>query len=213
VEFITNFYVFLASVMLISLSGVLMPGPLVAVTVEKAAKSKAAGLLISLGHGVVEFPLMFIIYFWLSNFAIPKILTIAIGLIGGLAMMLMGFQTFRNRKMTQDKHFHSNKATLAIGIWTTAANAGFILWWLTIGTALILNAQQFGLVGFSVFAVVHWLCDFAVYTAIAFAIFKSRRFWNEKVNSAIFLFCFAVFIGFGAWFFSSALWSLVTTFS
>jgi threonine/homoserine/homoserine lactone efflux protein len=199
--------------MLISLSGVLMPGPLVAVTVEKAAKSKAAGLLISLGHGVVEFPLMFIIYFWLSNFAIPKILTIAIGLIGGLAMMLMGFQTFRNRKMTQDKHFHSNKATLAIGIWTTAANAGFILWWLTIGTALILNAQQFGLVGFSVFAVVHWLCDFAVYTAIAFAIFKSRRFWNEKVNSAIFLFCFAVFIGFGAWFFSSALWSLVTTFS
>ena len=212
-EFITNFYVFLASVMLISLSGVLMPGPLVAVTVEKAAKSKAAGLLISLGHGVVEFPLMFIIYFWLSNFAIPKILTIAIGLIGGLAMMLMGFQTFRNRKMTQDKHFHSNKATLAIGIWTTAANAGFILWWLTIGTALILNAQQFGLVGFSVFAVVHWLCDFAVYTAIAFAIFKSRRFWNEKVNSAIFLFCFAVFIGFGAWFFSSALWSLVTTFS
>jgi len=213
VEFITNFYVFLASVMLISLSGVLMPGPLVAVTIEKAAKSKAAGLLISLGHGVVEFPLMFIIYFWLSNFAIPKILTIAIGLIGGLAMMLMGFQTFRNRKMTQDKHFHSNKATLAIGIWTTAANAGFILWWLTIGTALILNAQQFGLVGFSVFAVVHWLCDFAVYTAIAFAIFKSRRFWNEKVNSAIFLFCFAVFIGFGAWFFSSALWSLVTTFS
>ena len=212
-EFITNFYVFLASVMLISLSGVLMPGPLVAVTVEKAAKSKAAGLLISLGHGVVEFPLMFIIYFWLSNFAIPKILTIVIGLIGGLAMMLMGFQTFRNRKMTQDKHFHSNKATLAIGIWTTAANAGFILWWLTIGTALILNAQQFGLVGFSVFAVVHWLCDFAVYTAIAFAIFKSRRFWNEKVNSAIFLFCFAVFIGFGAWFFSSALWSLVTTFS
>ena len=212
-EFITNFYVFLASVMLISLSGVLMPGPLVAVTIEKAAKSKAAGLLISLGHGVVEFPLMFIIYFWLSNFAIPKILTIAIGLIGGLAMMLMGFQTFRNRKMTQDKHFHSNKATLAIGIWTTAANAGFILWWLTIGTALILNAQQFGLVGFSVFAVVHWLCDFAVYTAIAFAIFKSRRFWNEKVNSAIFLFCFAVFIGFGAWFFSSALWSLVTTFS
>ena len=212
-EFITNFYVFLASVMLISLSGVLMPGPLVAVTIEKAAKSKAAGLLISLGHGVVEFPLMFIIYFWLSNFAIPKILTIAIGLIGGLAMMLMGFQTFRNRKMTQDKHFHSNKATLAIGIWTTAANAGFILWWLTIGTALILNAQQFGLVGFSVFAVVHWLCDFAVYTAVAFAIFKSRRFWNEKVNITIFLFCFAVFIGFGAWFFSSALWSLVTTFS
>jgi len=213
VEFITNFYVFLASVMLISLSGVLMPGPLFAVTIEKAAKSKAAGLLISLGHGVVEFPLMFIIYFWLSNFAVPRIVTIAIGLIGGLAMMFMGIQTFRNRKMARNKYFHSKKDTLAAGIWTTAANAGFILWWLTIGTALILNAQQFGFVGFSVFAVIHWLCDFAVYSIVAFAVFKSRRFWNEKVNSAIFLFCFAVFIGFGAWFFSASLWSLIITFN
>jgi len=213
VELITNFYVFLGSVTLISLSGVLMPGPLFAVTIEKAAKSKAAGLLISLGHGVVEFPLMFIIYFWLSNFAVPRIVTIAIGLIGGLAMMFMGIQTFRNRKMARNKYFHSKKDTLAAGIWTTAANAGFILWWLTIGTALILNAQQFGFVGFSVFAVIHWLCDFAVYSIVAFAVFKSRRFWNEKVQSAIFFFCFAVFVGFGAWFFSSSLWSLITTFN
>ena len=212
-EFITNFYVFLASVMLISLSGVLMPGPLFAVTIEKAAKSKAAGLLISLGHGVVEFPLMFIIYFWLSNFAVPRIVTIAIGLIGGLVMMFMGIQTFRNRKMVQNRYFHSKKDTLAAGIWTTAANAGFILWWLTIGTALILNAQQFGFVGFSVFAVIHWLCDFAVYSIVAFAVFKSRPFWNEKVHGAILFFCFAVFVGFGGWFFSSSLWSLITTFN
>ena len=44
-EFITDFYLFLASVLLISLSGVLMPGPLFAVTIRKAAKSKSAGAL------------------------------------------------------------------------------------------------------------------------------------------------------------------------
>ena len=38
---------FLASVLLISLSGVLMPGPLFAVTIKKAAKSKIAGALIA----------------------------------------------------------------------------------------------------------------------------------------------------------------------
>lgn len=211
-EFITNFYLFLASVMLISLSGVLMPGPLFAVTLEKAARSKTAGLLISLGHGIVEFPLMFIIYFWLSNFTIPEVVTIGIGLAGGLAMIIMGVQTFRNRRKTEGKYVHNNRDTLTAGIWTTATNAGFILWWITIGTALIINAQQFGLLGFSVFAVVHWLCDFTWYTVMAFAIFKSRRFWNEKVHSAIFLFCFAVFIGFGAWFFSSALWSFIAIF-
>ena len=71
-EYISNFYVFLGSVMLISLSGVLMPGPLFAVTIQKSAKSKIAGALIAVGHGLVEFPLMFLIYFLLSQFAIPN---------------------------------------------------------------------------------------------------------------------------------------------
>jgi threonine/homoserine/homoserine lactone efflux protein len=208
-EFITSFYLFLVSVVLISLSGVLLPGPLFAATMEKAAKRKTAGLLIAVGHGIVEFPLMFLIYFWLSQFVIPDVVPITVGLIGGLLMIYMGFQTFRNRNKNNQKYASPKKDSLVAGIWTTAANAGFILWWLTIGTTLILNAQIFGLLGFSVFAVVHWLCDFVWYTVVAFIIFKSRRFWNEKVHTAIFIFCFAVFVGFGAWFFSAALWSAI----
>ena len=203
-EFITNFYLFLFSVVLISLSGVLLPGPLFAATMEKAAKRKTAGLLIAVGHGIVEFPLMFLIYFWLSQFVIPDVVPVTVGLVGGLLMIYMGFQTFRNRNKNNQKYASPKKDSLVAGIWTTAANAGFILWWLTIGTTLILNAQIFGLLGFSVFAVVHWLCDFVWYTVVAFIIFKSRRFWNEKVHTAIFIFCFAVFVGFGAWFFSAA---------
>jgi threonine/homoserine/homoserine lactone efflux protein len=210
VEFITNFYVFLASVVLISLSGVLLPGPLFAVTLEKAAKSKTAGLLIAFGHGIVEFPLMFLIYYWLSNFAIPDAVPIAVGLVGGLVMMFMSVQTFRNRKKTEEKYFHTTKDSLLAGIWTTAANAGFVIWWITIGTTLIINAELFGLVGFSVFAVVHWLCDFFWYSIVAFAVFKSRRFWSEKVHGGIFIFCFVIFVGFGAWFFGSALWSALS---
>jgi threonine/homoserine/homoserine lactone efflux protein len=205
-EFITDFYLFLASVVLISLSGVMMPGPLFAVTIEKASKRKNAGLLISAGHGIVEFPLMFLIYYGLTQFVIPDIVQITVGLIGGLLMMYMGVQTFRNRKKTNEKPEGTKQDSLISGIWTTAANAGFILWWLTIGTALIMNARIFGLLGFSVFAVVHWLCDFSWYTVVAVLIFKSRRFWTESVHKAIFIFCFAVLVGFGIWFFSSALW-------
>ena len=211
-EFITNFYLFLTSVVLISLSGVLLPGPLFAVTMEKAAKRKTAGLLIAVGHGIVEFPLMFFIYFWLSQFAIPDAVPMAVGVVGGLLMMYMGVNTFRNRHKADQKVEVPRQESLLAGIWTTAVNPGFILWWITIGTALILNAQIFGLLGFSVFAVVHWLCDFVWYAVVAFVIFKSRRFWTEKVHTGIFIFCFAVFVGFGAWFFSSALWSAISTF-
>jgi threonine/homoserine/homoserine lactone efflux protein len=95
------------------------------------------------------------------------------------------------------------------GVWTTAVNAGFILWWLTIGTTLILNAKLFGLIGFSVFAGVHWLTDFIWYTMVAVLIFKSQQFWTACVHNGIALFCVAVFIGFGAYFMGSALWSLL----
>lgn len=211
--FTAEFYLFLASVVLISLTGVMMPGPLFAVTIEKAAKRKTAGLLISIGHGIVEFPIMFLIYFGIEHIVASEILQtvqITVGLLGGVLMMFMGVQMFRNRNKTTEKIENPKQESLIAGIWTTAANAGFILWWLTIGTTLVITARSFGLLAFSVFAVVHWLCDFLWYTVVAFLIFKSQRFWTKRVNQAILIFCFTVLIGFGVWFFSSALWSAIT---
>jgi threonine/homoserine/homoserine lactone efflux protein len=208
-EFITDFYLFLASVLLISLSGVLLPGPLFAVTIKKASKNKVAGALIAIGHGIVEFPLMFLIFFVLSQIEIPNIVQIAVGIVGGFFMIFMGLQAYRKRHRQEGTIVELNKDSVLAGIWTTAANAGFILWWLTIGTTLILNAKLFGLLGFSVFAGVHWLVDFSWSTVVALLIFKSQRFWTQRTRMAITLFCVAVFIGFGVYFMGSSLWSLL----
>ena len=191
-----------------------MPGPLFAVTIEKASKRKTAGALIAVGHGIIEFPLMFAIFFVLSQFEIPSFVQVAVGVVGGLLMILMGFRTFRNRNKTEEVPASSRRESVLAGIYTTAVNAGFILWWLTIGTTLILNTQLFGLIGFSLFAGVHWLCDLSFYTVIALAIFKSQQLWSQRWNQGlrrgITLFCVAVFIGFGAYFMGSALLSMFT---
>jgi threonine/homoserine/homoserine lactone efflux protein len=208
-EFITDFYLFLASVLLISLSGVLMPGPLFAVTIKKASKSKVAGALIAVGHGIVEFPLMFLIFLVLSQFEIPSVVQASVGIVGGILMVFMGLQAYRKRHMQEDTNVNLKKDSVLAGVWTTAANAGFILWWLTIGTTLILNAKLFGLLGFSIFAGVHWLVDFLWYTVVALLIFKSQRFWKQRTQMGITLFCVAVFIGFGTYFIGSSLWSLL----
>ncbi len=207
-DFISNFYLFLGSVLLISLSGVLMPGPLFAMTIKKASKSKIAGALIAVGHGIVEFPLMFAIFFVLSQFQLPSAVQVAVGLIGGGLMVFMGIQAFRNRHKQDDTTISVKRESVLAGVYTTAANAGFILWWLTIGTTLILNAQLFGLAGFTIFAGVHWSTDFLWYAVVGFLIFKSQRFWNDRLRMGITLFCVAVFVGFGAYFMGSALWSL-----
>jgi len=193
------------------MSGVLLPGPLFAVTIEKASKQKTAGALIAIGHGIVEFPLMFLIFFLLSEFAIPWFIQAGVGIVGGLALIFMGVQTFRNRNRTDTTCVDSRQESIVAGLKTTAANPAFILWWLTIGTALILNAKTFGFVRFSMFAGLHWLCDFAWYTVVAFLIFKSHKFWTARVNQAIMFFCVTILVGFGAWFFASGLWQTITT--
>jgi threonine/homoserine/homoserine lactone efflux protein len=208
-ELITDFYLFLVSVLLISLSGVLIPGPLFAVTIKKASKSKAAGAMIAVGHGIVEFPLIFLIFFVLSQFEIPSVVQIAVGIVGGFFMIFMGLQAYRKRHMQEEANVDLKKDSVFAGIWTTVANAGFILWWLTIGTTLILNAKLFGLLGFSVFAGVHWLVDFSWYTVVTLLIFKSQRFWTQRTRMGITFFCVTVFIGFGAYFMCSSLWSLL----
>jgi threonine/homoserine/homoserine lactone efflux protein len=207
-EYIMNFYLFLASVMLISLSGVLLPGPLFAVTLNKASKSKISGFFIAVGHGIVEFPLMFLIFFVLSKFEIPSYVQVTVGIVGGTLMIFMGLQTIRNRHKNKENLTALKRDSLLAGIWTTAANAGFILWWLTIGTTLILNAKQFGLAGFSVFAGVHWSIDFFWYTIVGLTVFKTQRFWTDRIRQAITFFCVVVFVGFGAYFLGSALLSI-----
>ena len=59
---------FLFSVIVISLSGVMMPGPLFAMTVAKSYKAPTSGALVALGHAVIEIPLMVLIYFVLPIF-------------------------------------------------------------------------------------------------------------------------------------------------
>lgn len=124
-------------------------------------------------------------------------------------MLFMGVQAFRKRHKQEVETFNLKRDSLLAGISTTIVNAGFILWWLTVGTALVLNAKLFGLAGFSIFAGVHWLCDFAWYAVVGLLIFKSQRFFSGRVRMGITLFCVAVFIGFGVYFMSSALWSLL----
>lgn len=199
-EIITDFYLFMLSVVAISLSGVMSPGPLFAVTIAKASGDRKAGPLISLGHGVVEFPLMFLIYFGLNWVFTLTAVQKTISLVGGFVMIFMGVQMLRTRKESVEQSSMLRHGPLISAILATGANPYFILWWATIGAALVTNAALFGLVGFLIFAVTHWSCDLLWNTLVSITVFKSKRFWTHKVRSIIFSFCFLMLTGFGVWF-------------
>jgi len=199
-----DFYTFIFSAILLSLSGVMSPGPLFAVTIAKSLKDKTAGVLISLGHGVVEFPLMFLIYFGLSQLLTSSIIQKTIGFFGGLILIFMGVQLFRSREENDNGGSYLKYGSLIAGVLATGSNPYFLVWWATVGADLVMKAAVFGLIGFSVFAVVHWLCDFFWNTFVSVTVFKSQRFWNKKVQTIILGFCIVIFIVFGAWFVISA---------
>jgi len=148
---------------------------------------------------------MFLIYFGFAQLFASSLTQKIIGFIGGLIMIYAGFRMIKTEKKTVEEYEESRHSTLIAGIITTGANPYFLLWWATIGTVLIMNAMVFGFAGFLVFAIIHWLCDFLWNTLVCLIVFKSRHFLTKKVYDIIFGFCFAVLMGFGAWFIMSAL--------
>jgi threonine/homoserine/homoserine lactone efflux protein len=206
---ITDFPFFLASVVLISVPLVVTPGPVFAVTIAKGYRSKAAGALIALGHGAIEFPLILLLYFGLSEFLANTIVHKVIGLVGGSIMIYIGFQTLKARKEKSEEHQNPKggykHSSFAAGLIATAANPYFFISWATIGAALVENAALFGLVGLLIFAITHWSCDLLWDTFVSVTVFKSRRFWTQKVFNLVFIVCFAILVFFGLWFIVSAL--------
>jgi threonine/homoserine/homoserine lactone efflux protein len=196
-----GFGLFLLSAIGISLSGVIAPGPLTAATITKGYNDKYAGTFIALGHAIIELPLMALIYFGFSQFlASPEVKKI-IGVIGGLLLVFMGVMLFRTMNKSIGEaggDLPSNSFTT--GIILTGANPYFLLWWATIGIALIYGAAEFGIYGLIIFAIVHWLCDLFWEQLVSFTVFKTRHLWTPKVQKVVFGICALVLIGFGIWF-------------
>lgn len=177
-----------------------MPGPVFAVTVAKGYRKKIAGVLIALGHGVIEFPLMFLIYFGFTWFFASITVQKIISLVGGLILIYMGIQTFQVQRKKDEEHEVSGHGAFVAGLLATSANPYFFLWWATIGATLILNALNLGFIGFLLLAVTHWSCDLLWNTFVSVTVFKSRRFWTKRTREIVFGFCFIILICFGAWF-------------
>lgn len=200
----TNLLLYLVSVIFISLSGVMMPGPVLAVTIAKGHKDKNAGAFVAFGHGIIELPLMILIYLGFAQFFTADAVKIVVGLVGGTMIALMGMQMFKSRKRIATEGRNLPYSSLTAGIITTGANPYFFLWWATIGSTLILTATTFKLTGFLLFVIVHWLCDFFWYLFVSVATFKSKHLWTKRTHEIVFGACSAILVIFGLWFISSA---------
>jgi len=192
--------IFLFSVILISLSGIMMPGPVFAVTLSKGYESPVAGIGVALGHGIIELPLIAVIYFGFARFFHLELVKTIVGIAGGSILIYMGSGMFRIRHLINEENYNLSQGPIVAGFLTSASNPYFFLWWATIGAALMTKAITFGLIGILLFILVHWLSDLSWYSLVSLVVYKSKDLWSKRLHGILFGLCGAILIGFGGWF-------------
>ena len=192
--------VFLLTIGFISLSGVLMPGPVFAASIIKGAERKHAGAWIALGHLVVEVPLILCILAGLYYVLVNQWVKTGIGLVGGALLVYLGVRMVQMRKDDSSVKSAFPYHPFAAGVITTVSNPYFLLWWATVGASLIIMGLSFGVVGIVGLILVHESCDLGWDYFVAYTSFQSRKLWTTRRKMYIFGACGILLIGFGVYF-------------
>jgi threonine/homoserine/homoserine lactone efflux protein len=190
-------WLLVASVIGISLSGVMMPGPMFAVVLAKSYKSPWAGTQMSLGHAVIEVPLILLIRFGFGSFFEYAAVQLILSLVGGAMIVWMGISMFRARATVVREGKDSPYNAFVAGIVMTVLNPFFLLWWATVGIALVMKFTDYGMIGLLVMNITHWACDFVWLSFLSVSVYKTHSFLSKRWQEWIFIIISLLLVFFG----------------
>ena len=199
----TSFLAVIFSVIVISLSGVMIPGPMFAITVAKSYHSPWAGAKISIGHAIAEIPIILLIYFGYARFFQHQNVQLALSLLGGGMFVWLGINMFRARREIVQSGKDLRYGAITAGIIMSVMNPLFLLWWATVGSMLVMKSLTFGTLGFGLFIPVHLGCDFIWLSFVSVLVYKTRSLWGRKFQTGLLIASGILLVGFGVWFLGS----------
>ena len=198
---------FLATVVVVTASGALMPGPLFAANVLQGTRGGArSGFIISIGHMLVELPLVMLMALGISSLLnFPGFATV-VGLIGGSALIIFGVLQIRDvtRSSFGNEPVESagqQKKSLMLGVALTGLNPFFIVWWLTVGLGLVVQAVELGaLLGVLIMYASHVWMDYAWLTGTAYLAARGKTLIQARGYRLLLIGLALLLIYFGAGF-------------
>ena len=179
-----QFLEFSVSVIIVSASGVMAPGPLFAANLVYGLKQGTkSGIKMAVGHTIVEFPLVILLgigVFSLESF--PEFRTI-ISIFGAITLFVFAAIQIKSLfRKNESIHFNSKQGPLITGILLSALNPFFIIWWLTIGFKLISDAMMiWAFAGILIVFVLHIWMDFAWLGVVSFLASKSKKIISNNI--------------------------------
>lgn len=199
---------------LVGLSGAMMPGPLLTVTIaESARRGFKAGPLIVLGHAILELALIIALLAGLSFYLRKPLVTTVISIVGGAFLLFMGLNMIKDvlqgRVTLESSENNADKGVnmhpVMAGILVSVSNPFWIVWWATVGLTYLTMALKSGVIGIASFFSGHIMADLLWYSLIAAAIAGGRRFLKPRVYQAIIILCGIFLIGLGGYFISTGI--------
>jgi len=202
----------LVTVVVVSATGALAPGPLFFYSVAEGARRGArAGIHASVGHMVVEFPYVLAIALGLEMVVGGGAARLWASIIGGGALLALGLLQLLSLRGGWAENRASPAAwvgrnAVLMGAILTGLNPFFLLWWVTVGLKLVADALVLAsLVGVLVMYLAHIWMDYAFLGLSAHLSRRGVSLLGSKGYRAIFALFSLALIYFGILFIATAL--------
>lgn len=184
---------------LIGLSGALAPGPTLVAAIRGSLKSGwTVGPKISAGHAIVEAVVVCVVIAGVASVA--ETVSVPIALAGGVVLMLFGMMTVKesmHATLIADTAIPVENPYVA-GAVTSAANPYFWIWWLTVGSSLVLEALIAGPLVVIAFMAGHWASDFGWFSLVAAGSARGKTVLSVRQYRFILAACGVFLVLFGA---------------
>ena len=190
--------------LVIGLTGALAPGPTLVATINASiAGDWRIGPRVTAGHMIAEGVIFLFIVLGLATLALPY--TSAIALIGGIALIIFGTLTIAGSRGASlyGPVIGTVSNPYVAGLITSAANPYFWIWWLTIGSAMVIAGLAGGIVLAGVFMVGHWCADLGWFTLVSTGVSRGRTILSDISYRRIMAVCGVFLILFGAYYLST----------
>ncbi|MEW6526275.1 MAG: LysE family transporter [Spirochaetota bacterium] len=187
----------------VSLSGVMAPGPMSAVTINHGTRSRPAGLKVATGHAIIELPVILALFFGIKLITQFTDITTYITLAGSIVLFILATLTVKS--LRKNNSSVQTYTPMIDGIVLSAFNPYFYVWWLTIGLSLIQKAILFGATGLALFSVLHLACDYIWLLLLSIISFAGASFLGTKFKTAVSIITVVMLYGFGIFFMYDAL--------
>ncbi|MEM2878513.1 MAG: LysE family transporter [Candidatus Hadarchaeales archaeon] len=190
---------------IIALSGVLIPGPLLAYVIVKTGQSgRSTGFFAAAGHMMVELVFLALIAAGLGVVMASFYFQVGLGIFGGAILLVLGvFAIIRLVGGYRGEGIVVGRYHPVIGgiFFSTVLNPSVPIWWVTVGFATLMEAYVLAsTAGVVMWLLGHFTADFLWFSGVSVAVAKGRKFIGTRGHRVLLLFCAVVLIVIGFYF-------------